>query len=177
MLLKKTNAQINDQEKFAEILTPEALEFLQKLHSNFDERRRTLLKMRKQTQQQFNEGEKPNFLSETKTIREGDWEVDPLPKDLQDRRVEITGPVDRKMIINALNSGAKGFMADFEDATSPTWQNMMNGQLNLKAAIRKQIDFQGENGKTYALNEETAVLMVRPRGWHLEEDNIRFDGE
>ncbi|WP_373893259.1 malate synthase A [Virgibacillus natechei] len=177
MLVKKTNAQINAQEKFAEILTPEAVEFLQKLHNNFDERRKTLLKVRKQTQQQFNEGMKPDFLLETKVIREGDWEVDPLPKDLQDRRVEITGPVDRKMIINALNSGAKGFMADFEDATSPTWENMMNGQLNLKAAIRKQIDFKGENGKTYALDQETAVLMVRPRGWHLEENNIRFDGE
>ncbi|MBP1969484.1 malate synthase [Virgibacillus natechei] len=177
MLIKNSNVQVKNQEKFAEVLTPEALEFLQKLHNNFDERRRTLLKMRNQTQEQFNKGQKPDFLPETKTIREGNWEVAPLPKDLQDRRVEITGPVDRKMIINALNSGAKGFMADFEDATSPTWENVMNGQLNLQDAVRRKIDFQGENGKFYSLNQETAVLMVRPRGWHLTEKNITVDGE
>src|SRR5699024_3709587 len=123
------------------------------------------------------EGKQLDFLSATKNVREGDWTIGPLPKDLQDRRVEITGPVDRKMIINALISGAKCFMADFQDATSPTCENMINGQINLKDAIRRQVDFTADNGKFYSLNEETAVLIVRPRGWHLEEQNILIDGK
>src|SRR3954454_6574080 len=153
-----------------EILTPEALEFLYGLHENFNVRRKTLLQAREARQRRFDEGEKPDFLAETKHIREGDWTVAPIPPDLQDRRVEITGPVDRKMIINALNSGAKAFMADFEDATSPTWSNIIDGQLNLKDAVRRTISFeQATTGKSYVLNEETAVLMVRARGLHLDE--------
>ncbi|MCM3636784.1 malate synthase A [Sporosarcina luteola] len=161
-----------------EILTPEALEFLYSLHETFNGRRKELLAARETRQRLFDAGEKPGFLEETKHIREGDWTVAPIPPDLQDRRVEITGPVDRKMIINALNSGAKAFMADFEDATSPTWSNMIDGQLNLKDAIRGTISFeQASNGKKYSLNEETAVLMVRARGLHLDEKHILIDGE
>ncbi|MCM3743949.1 malate synthase A [Sporosarcina luteola] len=161
-----------------EILTPEALEFLYGLHEKFNGRRKELLAARETRQRRFDAGEKLDFLEETKHIREGDWTVAQIPHDLQDRRVEITGPVDRKMIINALNSGAKAFMADFEDATSPTWSNMIDGQLNLKDAIRGTISFeQASNGKKYSLNEETAVLMVRARGLHLEEKHILIDGE
>ena len=161
-----------------EILTPEALEFLYGLHENFNVRRKTLLQAREARQRRFDEGEKPDFLTETKHIRDGDWTVAPIPPDLQDRRVEITGPVDRKMIINALNSGAKAFMADFEDATSPTWSNVIDGQLNLKDAVRRTIFYEQEsNGKTYSLNEETAVLMVRARGLHLDEKHILIEGE
>lgn len=177
MSVKNTVLQIENEQGFEAILTEEALEFLEKLHYKFDDRRKYLLEIRGYLQQQLNDGKKLDFLSETKKVRETAWEISPLPKDLQDRRVEITGPVDRKMIVNALNSGATGFMADFEDATSPTWKNVMNGQKNLKDAIRKQIDFQAENGKQYSLNEETAVLIVRPRGWHLEENNITINGK
>ncbi|WP_432357365.1 malate synthase A [Sporosarcina sp. UB5] len=161
-----------------EILTPEALEFLYCLHEKFNGRRKELLAAREERQRRFDAGEKLDFLEETKHIRDGDWTVAPIPADLQDRRVEITGPVDRKMIINALNSGAKAFMADFEDATSPTWSNMIDGQLNLKDAVRRTISFeQVSNGKNYSLNEETAVLMVRARGLHLDEKHILIDGE
>lgn len=161
-----------------EILTPEALEFLYCLHEKFNGRRIELLAARRARQRRFDAGEKPDFLEETKQIREGDWTVAPIPSDLQDRRVEITGPVDRKMIINALNSGAKAFMADFEDATSPTWSNMIDGQLNLKDAVRRAISYkQHSNGKQYVLNDETAVLLVRARGLHLDEKHIRIDGE
>ncbi|OZU88710.1 malate synthase A [Virgibacillus indicus] len=177
MLIKNTEVQITSEERYEEILTPEALEFIGKLHNHFDERRRNLLEIRKKLQEKLNEGGKLDFLKETKDVRDDQWEIDPLPRDLQDRRVEITGPVNRKMIINALNSGAKTFMADFEDATSPTWENMMQGQINLRDAIRKQIDFQAENGKSYSLNDDPAVLMVRPRGWHLEEKNIRVNNK
>ncbi|MCG7336501.1 malate synthase A [Sporosarcina sp. ACRSM] len=162
----------------AEILTPEALEFLHALHAKFDERRKELLIKRQQRQRDLDNGKKLDFLPETKHIREGDWTIAPLPRDLQDRRVEITGPVNRKMVINALNSGAKTFMACFEDATSPTWDNMMEGQLNMKDAVRETISFtQPLNGKTYTLNEEIAVLMVRPRGLHLPEKHVVIDGE
>ncbi|RKQ35507.1 malate synthase A [Oceanobacillus halophilus] len=176
-MLKNSEIQINGNQRFEEILTPGALEFLEKLHLHFNDRRKNLLELRKEKQQELNEGKKLDFLSETQSIRESDWTVEQIPKDLQDRRVEITGPVDRKMIINALNSGAKTFMADFEDATSPTWENEMQGQINLKDAIRRQIDFQAPNGKEYKLNEDTAVLIVRPRGWHLEEKNITVAGK
>ncbi|MGY0693310.1 malate synthase A [Virgibacillus sp. FSP13] len=178
MLIKNGEIQIKGELKtgYDEILTDEALTFLEKLHHHFDERRKSLLAIREQIQENLNKGKQLCFLAETENIRNADWSVAPIPKDLQDRRVEITGPVDRKMIINALNSGAKTFMADFEDATSPTWMNVINGQINLKDAIRRQIDFQGDNGKQYSLNEQTAVIIVRPRGWHLEEKNITING-
>ncbi|MFI4974311.1 MAG: malate synthase A [Caulobacterales bacterium] len=161
-----------------EILTPQALAFLAELHRRFDARRRELLAARQARQARFDAGESPDFLAETKAIRDGDWRVAPIPADLQDRRVEITGPVDRKMIINALNSGAKVFMADFEDASSPTWSNMVEGQVNLKDRWTGAIGFTDETtGKAYALGEKLAVLLVRPRGWHLPEKHVSVDGE
>ncbi len=166
------------QGRAAEILTPEALAFLAELHRRFDSRRRQLLAARLERQKRFDAGEKPDFLTETESVREGSWKVAPIPADLQDRRVEITGPVDRKMIINALNSGAKVFMADFEDASSPTWANMVEGQVNLKDRWAGKIDFtDAVTGKMYALGPKPAVLMVRPRGWHLPEKHVRVDGE
>ncbi|WP_110927199.1 malate synthase A [Bacillus massiliglaciei] len=165
------------QPGFEEILSPEALQFIEKLERNFGERRKGLLERRKEIQEEINNGKKPDFLEETKHIREGAWTIGPLPADLQDRRVEITGPVDRKMIINALNSGACLFMADFEDANSPRWTNCVEGQINLRDAIRGTISFENPNGKTYKLNEKTAVLKVRPRGWHLEEKHVLLDGQ
>ncbi len=161
----------------AEILTPEALDFLAGLHRRFDERRRALLAARMERQTQFDAGERPDFLEETRGVRAGDWRVAPIPADLRDRRVEITGPVDRKMIINALNSGAKVFMADFEDATSPTWANLLEGQVNLKDRWAGALAFTDPaSGKAYALGTAPAVLMVRPRGWHLPEKHLRVDG-
>lgn len=160
-----------------EILTDGALEFLTELHLHFNHVRLTLLENRKVFQQQLNEGHILDFLSETANIRHSNWTIDPLPADLLDRRVEITGPVNRKMIINALNSGANVFMADFEDASSPTWENMIDGQLNLRDAIRREIDFTAENGKAYKLNKKTATLIIRPRGWHLVEKNLEVNGE
>jgi malate synthase len=160
------------------ILTGPALEFLTKLHVRFNQRRKQLLKNREEVQLQIDSGLEFRFPENTAHIRAAEWKVAPLPEDLLDRRVEITGPVDRKMIINALNSGAKVFMADFEDSTAPSWTNIIEGQENLYDAIRRQIDFYNEaNGKTYALNEQTAVLMVRPRGLHLEESSIRYNEE
>lgn len=165
-------------EQTNEILTPEALEFVLALHEKFDARRKELLEARQERQKRLDAGEKLDFLPETKHIREGDWVIAPLPNDLQDRRVEITGPVDRKMVINALNSGAKMFMACFEDASSPTWENMIGGQINMRDAINKTIEFtQESNGKTYKLNDETAVLLVRPRGLHLLEKHVLVDGD
>ncbi|MGM9923192.1 MAG: malate synthase A [Bacillus sp. (in: firmicutes)] len=162
---------------YEQILTDEAIDFVEKLEQQFGERRRNLLKQRQVVQEEIHNGKLPNFLEETKHIREGDWTVAALPEDLQDRRVEITGPVDRKMIINALNSGAKIFMADFEDANSPTWDNAIEGQINLRDAIRGTITFEGPNGKKYELNDRPAVLKVRPRGWHLEEKHVLYDGQ
>jgi malate synthase len=159
------------------VLTPEALEFVAKLTRTFGGRREELLARRQERQAAFNRGHRPHFLPETKSIREGDWKVAPLPRDLLDRRVEITGPVERKMIINALNSGANVFMADFEDANSPTWENVVRGQLNLMDAVRRTISFTAENGKHYELHEKTAVLFVRPRGWHLPERHVEVDGK
>nr|MBA3810139.1 malate synthase A [Caulobacteraceae bacterium] len=160
-----------------EILTPDALDFLGGLHHRFDERRRALLAARLERQSRFDAGERPDFLDDTNGVREGDWRVAPIPADLQDRRVEITGPVDRKMIINALNSGAKVFMADFEDATSPTWANLIDGQVNLKDRWAGALGFTDPaSGKTYALGETPAVLIVRPRGWHLPERHLRVGG-
>lgn len=163
--------------QFEEILTPEALNFIEELERNFGARRVELLQSRQKRQEEINNGKLPDFLPETKHIRNGDWTIAPLPKDLQDRRVEITGPTDRKMVINALNSGAKMFMADFEDATSPTWENIVEGQINLRDAVKRTISFENPNGKKYELNEQTAVLIVRPRGLHLEEKHILVDGK
>jgi malate synthase len=164
--------------RFAEILTREALAFLAGLHVKFDARRKGLLAARLLRQARFDAGETPDFLPETKAIREADWKVAKIPADLLDRRVEITGPVDRKMIVNALNSGAKVFMGDFEDATSPGFANIIEGQINLKDRWAGKIDFKDEGtGKSYALSDQPAVLLVRPRGWHLPESHIQVGGE
>lgn len=160
----------------SEILTPEALEFLAMLSGLFSERRDALLTARQERQARFDAGENPDFLAETAHIREdASWRVAPPPDDLTDRRVEITGPTDRKMIINALNSGAYCFMADFEDSNAPTWENMIEGQVNLRDAIRRKIRFTSDAGKRYSLNNHTAVLIVRPRGWHLDERHVLQD--
>ncbi len=161
-----------------QILTPEALAFIEKLHVKFNPRRENLLEYRQTRQQEIDAGKPLDFLPETKHIRDGDWTIAPLPHDMQDRRVEITGPTNRKMLINALNSGAKMFMADLEDATAPNWFNVIDGQVNLADAVRRTINFEAPGtGKRYQLNAETAVLMVRPRGWHLLEKNIEIDGK
>jgi len=163
---------------YAEILTPEALAFIAELERKFGLRRVELLERRKEVQAKIDSGWLPDFLAETKDVRAGDWKVAPIPADLQDRRVEITGPVDRKMIVNALNCGASVFMADFEDATTPTWDNLIQGQLNLRDAIARKIDFtESGSGKAYKLNPKHAVLIVRPRGWHLPEAHVRVDGK
>ena len=162
---------------YEKILSAEALIFIKCLHERFNPERIKLLEKRKITQAEIDKGNLPGFLEETKNIRESDWQVAPVKMDLQDRRVEITGPVERKMIINALNSGAKIFMADFEDSNSPDWYNTINGQINLSEAIRKTISFTNEAGKEYTLNENVATLMVRPRGWHLDEKHLLIDGE
>jgi malate synthase len=161
---------------FAQILTPEALGFFAKLQRRFEPRRQELLAARAERQKQFDAGALPDFLPQTKSIRESSWQVAPQPKDLLDRRVEITGPTDRKMVINALNCGASTFMADFEDANCPTWHNMIDGQINLRDAVRRTISLE-QNGKRYELNEKTAVLIPRPRGWHLDEKHITVDGK
>ena len=160
-----------------DIFTSEMNEFLSELHVRFNKERKKLLVARTMKQVEFDHHQLPVFLPETKEIRETDWVCSALPEDLLDRRVEITGPVERKMIINALNSGASTFMADFEDSNSPTWENCMEGQINLSDAVNRAISFENENGKTYQLNDQTAVLLVRPRGLHLEEKNIEIDGE
>ena len=159
------------------ILTPEARAFLLKLALRFESRRQDLLARRKQVQRKIDSGWLPGFLPETEAVREADWKVAPIPKDLTDRRVEITGPVDRKMIINALNSGASVFMADFEDANSPTWSNNLEGQQNLGDAIRRRIEFVSPEGKRYELASKLATLMVRPRGWHLVEKHFLVEGQ
>ena len=158
-----------------QVLTPDAVDFLTELERRFGPRRRELLAARHERAQRLRDGELPDFLPETKHVREGDWRIAPIPAELQDRRVEITGPVDRKMVINALNSGAKMFMADFEDSNSPTWRNCIEGQVNLTDALERTISLDtGE--KQYSLNAETATLLVRPRGWHLEERHFEVDG-
>lgn len=163
--------------EFAEILTPEALAFVVKLERAFGARRRELLARRVARQAEIDAGKMPDFLPETAAIRESNWVVAPIPADLQDRRVEITGPVDRKMVINALNSGANVFMADFEDSHSPTWEATIEGQINLRDAVDGTITYTNpENDKFYSLNAETAVLLVRPRGWHLDEKHVAVDG-
>ncbi len=159
----------------AEILTPAARAFLTDLHLRFEPTRQALLAARRERQARFDAGELPDFLPETRAIRESDWRVAEIPEALRDRRVEITGPVDRKMIINALNSGARVFMADFEDSSSPTWTNMIEGQINLRDAVAGTIEFTSPEGKRYALGRELATLIVRPRGWHLDEKHARVD--
>jgi malate synthase len=165
-------------ERYAKVLTPEAVAFVAGLQRAFNARRKELLAARGVRQKRLDAGERPDFLAETRAIRESDWMVAPLPTDLLDRRVEITGPVERKMIINALNSGAKVFMADFEDSTTPTWENLIEGQINLRDAVRRTISFADEKtGKSYKLIDTPAVLFVRARGWHLEEAHATVDGE
>src|SRR5919106_149042 len=162
--------------EFAQILSPEALGFVAQLHRKFESRRQELLAQRVARQKQFDAGAKPDFLPETRQIREAEWKIAAQPQDMLDRRVEITGPTDRKMVINALNSGAATFMADFEDANCPTWHNMVDGQINLRDAVRRTISFQ-QGGKHYQLNDKTAVLIPRPRGWHLDEKHVTVDGK
>jgi malate synthase len=169
--------EIKATDAYQEVLTPEAIAFITHLHKKFDTTRKKLLEQRKQKALSIAQGNLPDFLNETQDIRNGNWQVAPIPSDLQDRRVEITGPVDKKMVINALNSGAKVFMADFEDANSPTWDNCLQGQINLRDAILRKIDFVAENGKEYQLKDKVAVLKVRPRGWHLEEKHFLVEGE
>ena len=169
------NAPLTDAQQ--SILSEEAIRFLGKLAHAFEPRRRQLLAARRIRQQEIDAGAMPGFLPSTAHIRQSDWRVAPIPADLLDRRVEITGPVERKMIINALNSGASVFMADFEDSNSPTWSNVMEGQVNLRDAVRGAITYTSPEGKRYEVCEKPAVLMVRPRGWHLVEKHFLVDGE
>jgi malate synthase len=169
-------AEVPDE--FAEILTPEAVAFVAKLSREYRGRVEDLLTRRAERQERISAGEMPDFLPETREIREGDWKIAPIPDDLKDRRVELTGPPDRKMTINALNSGASCWMADFEDANCPTWHNMLESQLNMKEAIDGTIAFDDpKTGKHYELNEDIAVILARPRGWHLFEKHMLVDGE
>lgn len=175
--VSRINAEPSNLRGADEVLTPSALEFLAELHGRFDGRRLDLLNRRKDRQARFDAGELPDFREDTRDIRDSDWTVGSIPHDLQDRRVEITGPTNAKMLINALNSGAKVFMADFEDATSPTWDELVQGQVNLRNYWNGRLDFTDpDTGKHYAVGENPAVLMVRPRGWHLPEDHVTIDG-
>jgi len=176
-MFRMTTTAILRNEVETEILNPEASEFLISMARKFEPRRQELLGRRRLRQQRIDAGQMPDFLPETASIRAENWKVAPIPYDLLDRRVEITGPVDRKMIINALNSGANVFMGDFEDSNSPTWQNNIEGQSNLRDAVEGKINFTSPEGKQYRLNERTATLMVRPRGWHLEERHFSVDGK
>lgn len=161
---------------FETILTPEALALVAKLHRAFEPRRQQLLAARVERVKRLDAGERPDFLAETKAIREGDWKIAPIPKALECRRVEITGPVEAKMVINAFNSGADSYMTDFEDSNSPVWSNQIQGQINLYKAIRRTLTL-GQSGKTYKLNDKIATLQVRPRGWHLDEKHVLIDGQ
>ena len=161
---------------FATVLTPEALALVARLHRKYESRRQELLALRVKRAQALDAGERPDFLPETASVREGDWKIAPLPADLQCRRVEITGPVERKMVINALNSGADSYMTDFEDSNAPNWNNQIQGHINLRDAIRRTIRLE-QNGKTYQLNDKVATLLVRPRGWHLDEKHVTIDGQ
>ena len=172
-----TGVQINAPLKpgFETILSNEALALVAKLHRAFEPRRRELLAARKALATELDAGKKLDFLPETRAIREGSWTIAPIPADLQCRRVEITGPVERKMIINALNSGADSYMTDFEDSNTPNWTNQIEGQINMIDAVRKTIALE-QNGKSYKLNDKIATLVVRPRGWHLDEKHVTVDG-
>src|SRR6185369_13594225 len=173
-----TDVQISKQEtpESAQILTEDALAFVALLHRTFESRRQELLARRAARQKEFDAGKLPDFLTETQAIRDAQWVVASQPADLLDRRVEITGPTDRKMVINALNCGASTFMADFEDANCPTWFNMIDGQINIRDAARRTISLD-QGGKQYKLNDKTAVLIPRPRGWHLDEKHVSIDGK
>ncbi|HEU4663765.1 MAG TPA: malate synthase A [Dokdonella sp.] len=163
--------------RHAAILDAGAIAWLTDLHERFDARRRALLEARRERQARYDAGELPDFPPESRAIRDADWRIEPIPAALQDRRVEITGPVDRKMIINALNSGANVFMADFEDSTAPTFANLLDGQLNLRDAVAGTIDYRSPDGRVYAVGSDPAVLVVRPRGWHLPERHLEIRGE
>jgi len=160
----------------AEILTDDALAFIGELHGRFEDERRALLARRLERSRKLADGGTLDFLAETREIRDGDWTIEPEPDALAERKVEITGPTSAKMVINALNSGASGFMADFEDSNSPTWENVVGGQVNLADAVRERLEFTSEDGKDYALGDELATLLVRPRGWHLVERHLTVDG-
>ena len=162
---------------FEEILTREAMTFVAALARKFENRRVELMARRIQVQQAIDSGKLPDFLKETEAIRKADWKIAPIPDNLKDRRVEITGPVDRKMVINALNSGAKTYMADFEDSHAPTWAACIEGQINLRDAVNRRIEFSSPDGKHYQLQDDPAVLIVRPRGWHLVEKHVLVDGK
>src|SRR5579863_2913997 len=164
------------QPGFETILTRDALELVAKLHRAFEPRRQELLKVRAERTKRLDAGERPDFLKEAQAIRDGDWKIAPLPKDLECRRVEITGPVERKMVVNAFNSGADSYMTDFEDSNSPNWDNQITGQINMMDAVRRTISLE-QNGKTYKLNDKIATLVVRPRGWHLDEKHVLVDGK
>jgi malate synthase len=166
-----------EERDFDEVLTPDALEFVAELQRQFGDRRQELLLARAQRRERLAAGESLGFLEETASVRESDWTVAPAPEPLQQRWVEITGPTDRKLVINALNSGADGFMADFEDANAPTWHNMVTGHVNLRDAIEHTITYDGSDGRHYELSDDPATLLVRPRGWHLPERHLLIDGE
>lgn len=170
----KINAPVDNS--WSEILTPQAMEFIADLSRMFEDRRQALLELRKRRQADLDGGILPHFQPSTAHIRNSDWTVAPIPADLMDRRVEITGPVERKMMINALNSGANVFMADFEDSNSPTWENVMDGMVNVRDAVRRDIQYISPEGKLYQLNGTVATLMIRPRGWHLNERHFVVDG-
>src|SRR5437868_11752429 len=159
------------------VFSKPALAFVEELHRTFESRRQELLQKRAERYRKLSSGASFEFLADTAKVRGGDWKVASTPKDLQKRHVEITGPVERKMMINAFNSGADVFMADFEDALSPTWSNVVQGHLNLMDAVRRKLAFTSPEGKAYELNEKIATLLVRPRGWHLPEKHLRVDGE
>lgn len=168
------NAPVSPE--FAEILTPDALALVAKLSRAFEGRRQELLAARVERTKRLDAGELPDFLPATKNIREGDWKIAPIPEALKCRRVEITGPVEAKMVINAFNSGADSYMTDFEDSNAPLWTNQIQGQINLKKAVRRGLSLE-QNGKTYKLNDKIATLIVRPRGWHLDEKHVLVDGK
>jgi len=175
MLQIQITAPVSDAHK--SVLTSEAISFLKKLDATFEGRRQECLAQRHERQARIDGGELPDFLPETEHIRKAEWSVASIPADLMDRRVEITGPVDRKMIINALNCGANVFMADFEDSNSPTWTNNLDGHVNLRDAVNRTITYVSPEGKSYKLNEKIATLLVRPRGWHLDEKHFLVDGK
>ena len=175
---ESVSINITENDTYPEILTDDALVFIKQLHVRFNDARLSLLAEREKEQAFFDKGNFPAFPRETQEVRDSDWKINDIPEDLQDRRVEITGPVDRKMVINALNSGAKTFMADFEDSNSPTWENVMNGQQNLMDANDRKIEFKNPvSGRSYQLTDDPAVLIVRPRGLHLNEKHVLIDGE
>jgi len=164
-------------EEYRNILNPEACRFVVRLAETFEDRRQALLAARAIRQEEIRNGKLPDFLEQTRDVRSADWTVAPIRPDLADRRVEITGPPERKMLINALNSGASVYMSDFEDSNAPTWRNLLDGQINLRDAVRRQIDYTSPEGKRYTLNAHAATLVVRPRGWHLDERHVRLAGK